>query len=417
MRKETIAGIGSVHAGEYSSICIEGMGKLKGKIKAEKINIEGMGKSKGTLEADELCIEGTYKSKKPIKIGKMSVEGAARLMNHARCDEVRIDGMLKIRRGNLVTCKLICDGMLVSTKEVGGDQVDISGICSVDSLVGDEIRILWDESGNQNIRINGNIGKFLRLGRLYFGRKLSESHNLADRVECTHLVAARLHSREIRAGSVELTDRCVVERLICDGEIRMSRDCEIGKIVSEGEPNIIWIDETPDREYSEEEIRMATKEFVEILEAYKVGAIDADEAERRTDEIKGHFGRTLPWENDGKVRIVAFIGQKLLKKGDSDCRNLEATLDGEIRDVDCWGNLSCGDVRGNVKAGSHVTCGDVGGSVAAGSTVNCSDVGNGVSAGSSVKCGDVNGNINAGSSVDCGDVSGAIRAGGGVHMK
>lgn len=417
MRKETIAGIGSVHAGEYSSICIEGMGKLKGKIKAEEINIEGMGKSKGPLECDRLLVEGTYKAKKPITVGNLRIEGAARLLRDARCEEIQVDGLLKVRRGNLTTRKLICDGMLVSTGEVGGDQVEITGICSVDSLVGDEIRILWDESGNQKVRINGNIGKNVRLCRLYFGRKVSESHNLADRVECTHLVAARLYSKEIRAGSVELSDGCVVDRLICDGEIRISRDCEIGKIISEGKPNIIWTDENINYEYREEEIAMATKEFVEILEAYKAGTIDADEAERRTDEIKGHFGGKLPWENDQKVRIVAFIGQRLLKKGDDDYRKLEASLDGEIRDVDCWGNLTCGDVRGNVKAGSHVSCGDVGGSVTAGSSVNCSDVGSGISAGSSVKCEDVNGDITAGSSVDCGDVSGNIRAGGGVHTR
>lgn len=417
MRKETISGIGSVHAGEYSSIRIEGMGKLKGRIKAEEIDIEGMGKSKGPLEVDLLRVEGTYKAKKPVTAGKLEVEGAARFLRDARCEEVKIDGFLKVRRGNLTTRRLICDGMLVSTGEVGGDQVEISGICSVDTLVGDEIRILWDESGNSKVRISGDIGNLRRLGRLYFGRKVSDEFNLADRVECTHLVAARLQSREIRAGSVELTNGCVVDRLICDGEIRLSRDCQIGKIVSEGEPNIIWTEENTIHEYNEEEILMATKEFVEILEAYKAGTIDADEAERRTDVIKGRFGGVLPWANDGKVRIVAFIGHKLLKKGDADYRKLEASLDGEIRDVDCWGNLTCGDVRGDVKAGSHVSCGDVGGSVSAGSSVDCKDVGNGVSAGSSVKCGDVNGNINAGSSVNCGNVSGSIRAGGGVHMK
>lgn len=95
-------------------------------------------------------------------------------------------------------------------------------------------------------------------------------------------------------------------------------------------------------------------------------------------------------------------------------------------DVEAGGNVTCGgNVSGDVNAGGSVECADVGGDVACGGNVNadtavsggnvtCGNVSGDVDAGGGVECGDVDGDVNAGGSVNCGDVGGDVNAGGNV---
>lgn len=63
------------------------------------------------------------------------------------------------------------------------------------------------------------------------------------------------------------------------------------------------------------------------------------------------------------------------------------------------GDVTCGNVGGNVHAGGAVQAGQVDGNVDAGGSVKCSNVGGDVDAGGSVSCGMVNGSVDAGGSV------------------
>lgn len=221
-------------------------------------------------------------------------------------------------------------------------------------------------------------------------------------ISCDEVRLAAVHCEQVECEYAEITADCEIGVLICGKDSRIDEGAKIGKIVCDGETTIIGGNGTNgkiNQEHYEANHPNAANGFAEILEAYRAGRIDTDEAEQLADKIKGRFGGVLPWADDGTVRIVAFNGQKLLEKGNPDYRKLEAALVGDVGNVVVWGNLTCGDVRGDVDAGSHVSCGDIGGSVSAGSSVSCADVEKDVSAGSSVNCGDVNGNILAGSSV------------------
>ncbi len=154
-----------------------------------------------------------------------------------------------------------------------------------------------------------------------------------------------------------------------------------------------------------------------------------------TDEIKEDLHQTeqgiiLPWDDDGLLHAVAFLGHKLLK--DNHEKNKECSIEINGRVVNVHSNINvycddvegyviagesveCDDVRGNVTAGSSVDCECIEGDVIAGSSVDCDDVEGNVSAGSSVDCDDVGGNVSAGTSVTCEDVSGSISAGGNVN--
>ncbi|HBL83652.1 MAG: hypothetical protein A2Y17_09070 [Clostridiales bacterium GWF2_38_85] len=157
---------------------------------------------------------------------------------------------------------------------------------------------------------------------------------------------------------------------------------------------------------------MSNTSVVKILEMYKNGKITSDEAEVLLDsainnKIEGDVA-TIPdtaWEDDGKLRIVAFAGKKMLKKGSKEYNKLEVKYDGPALNVDSYMSISCGTISGNVSASSYVTAANVGGYVSAGSHVTCGNVEGNVSAGSHVECGNIKGSVSAGSSVRCESMS------------
>lgn len=142
----------------------------------------------------------------------------------------------------------------------------------------------------------------------------------------------------------------------------------------------------------------------------------------------------LPWENDGTLRAVLFVGHTLI--GNSNVngaararQNISFQYEGKALNIesefdvicDCVagnvtadGDVNCGDIGGYLMADGDVNCGNVGGDVKAGGDMNCGDVYGNASAGGDVSCGDVSGNVSAGDDVNCGDVDGRVTAGGDI---
>ena len=125
--------------------------------------------------------------------------------------------------------------------------------------------------------------------------------------------------------------------------------------------------------------------------------------------------------DDGRLRIVQFLGRRYLTKQEYDPKNpvflnVEMLPKDQKWDVEIWGSADIkGPVGGGVTAGGGVNCGPVGDGVNAGGGVNCGPVGNGVNAGGGVNCGPVGDGVNAGGGINCGDIGGDVNAGGGVE--
>lgn len=115
---------------------------------------------------------------------------------------------------------------------------------------------------------------------------------------------------------------------------------------------------------------------------------------------------SLPWENDGKLRAVLFLGTRLTGKKEYIAEKSKITLEyeGDALDIISDFSVSCGDVKGNVGTTSgDISCGDVEGNV-------------GTTSGD-VSCNDVKGNVGTASGdVSCSDVDGNITTGGTVHV-
>ncbi len=122
----------------------------------------------------------------------------------------------------------------------------------------------------------------------------------------------------------------------------------------------------------------------------------------------------LPWADDSTLRAVLYIGHTLVD-GHKEAKNITFTYEGPALNVTSAFAVRCGDVEGDVDAGTDVNCGDVGGDVDAGTTVVCGDVAGDVNAGVSVSCGDVEGDVDAGVHVKTGSFSPRETDGAAAH--
>ncbi|MFR1517812.1 MAG: hypothetical protein ACLSVG_03405 [Clostridia bacterium] len=387
MRSEKIDGIGSMTGGEYDSIQIDGIGKLKGDAKANQVSVDGILRSKGKIEAAVLNINGIHKAKRSIKV-----------------KEMHIDGILNLKKAALQADKIKCTGALFCNREVNADVIDLQGIYNISHIYGDSITLTYEES-SRNIPGRKNSALF----KMLFGFSVPDGYGKADYVECTSLCATNTKFKTIRAGSVSLSQNCEADKLYCDGPISIDASCKIGEIISKK---------------NQEEPVMANITLTKILDLYKEDKITAEEAEKMIGEAgvryRGAGPDALPdkgaWPDDGKLRIMAFIGHTLLKKGAPEERKLEITYNGEALDVISAFQLKCGSIKGNADAGTSIECGDVNGNVNAGTKVKCENVSGSVSAGTSVTCNNIGNNATAGSSITCGAVAGQATAGGNIHM-
>ena len=118
----------------------------------------------------------------------------------------------------------------------------------------------------------------------------------------------------------------------------------------------------------------------------------------------------VDWPEDGVLRVVVYEGKKLICGGEA-AKDFKLEFDADVMAILSAVTVTCGDVKGDVRANLGVNCAEVGGNVDAGTAVNCANVGGSVDAGTNVNCGNVEGNVDAGTSVVCGNIGGNVDVG------
>lgn len=122
----------------------------------------------------------------------------------------------------------------------------------------------------------------------------------------------------------------------------------------------------------------------------------------------------LPWEDDGVLRAVIYVGHSMVLGHPAGDR-IEFCYEGPALAVQSQFSVRCGSVNGSVNAGGSVTCDDVAGPVNAAGSVTCDEVNGSIRAGGNVTCDCVDGDVHAGGNVTCDEVEGNVTAGGDVR--
>ena len=132
--------------------------------------------------------------------------------------------------------------------------------------------------------------------------------------------------------------------------------------------------------------------------------------------------RVLDWDDDGVLRAVLFVGNRITDRQELTETKFKFTFeyDGTVRDVISDFSVSCGDVEGNVTARTgSIRCGNIGGdaSTEAGS-IKCGDIAGDATIGdcrgdAKISCADVGGDViikGDGSVTVTGDIEGNVTA-------
>ncbi len=115
------------------------------------------------------------------------------------------------------------------------------------------------------------------------------------------------------------------------------------------------------------------------------------------------FGRNpspadLPWQEDGVLRAVLFVGRTLVD-GHPVQQELRFRYSGPALSVESAFSVVCDDVEGSVTAGGSVTCDDVFGDIQAQGNVTADVIDGSVTAGGNVTADEINGSVQAGGRV------------------
>lgn len=136
---------------------------------------------------------------------------------------------------------------------------------------------------------------------------------------------------------------------------------------------------------------------------------------RETEQVESKEKYDIPWEDDGKLRAVVYIGRKLVQAQDcTEASEITFMYEGAALDIISSFSVTCDDVEGNVTANGSVTCDVVEGNVKAAGSVTCDEVNGNVDAGGNITCDEINGNASAGGNIICDELSGELSVGGTV---
>lgn len=144
-------------------------------------------------------------------------------------------------------------------------------------------------------------------------------------------------------------------------------------------------------------------------------------------QTAGTIVRSLPWEDDGSLRAVCYLGHRLVENTPIRNASVELRFEGTVHHIYSDFSVTCIDssIDGNVNAGTGVSCGTVSGDVTAGDWVRCtgyiagnatagdgldcgSSIGGNATAGEGIRCGIIYGNAFAGTQIECRSIGGLI---------
>lgn len=118
-----ILGAGTVGAGNFKNVVINGTGSITGEITAESLSINGLAKSCENITAEKVEINGTF-SGRNVKSKKIVIRGLGEFGGNLESEKVEINGSIK------------CGS--INAEEV---EIKLKGFGNVNEIVGSKVSV------------------------------------------------------------------------------------------------------------------------------------------------------------------------------------------------------------------------------------------------------------------------------------
>ena len=187
-------GVGAIASGDYGSISIDGIGKCKGDLKAERLKVDGIFRCLGAVRA-----------------GRFECDGIAKIAGNVQAGEIDIDGILEIRGGTKLEATTIdCDGIIRIDGEISADRIVADGIVRAREIVGENIRI-----------------RSPRYWPLFF---LSRKRSRIPLIEATTIDLAGVTAVAVNGRDITIGPRCRIDRVDCSGTLVLAKGARVREI-------------------------------------------------------------------------------------------------------------------------------------------------------------------------------------------
>lgn len=226
----TVNGGGSIGAGVYNDIVINGSGTVTGDIECATMKINGASTADGNVKATSIIVNGSGSFTRDVQAGEMIVNGDASVAQGAGIGRLKVKGRASVG-GSLAAHEVDLRG----TIKVDGD-------CSADTFVGEGVFTIGGllNAGTVHVQLFGpcsarEIGgekvtiAQSRKGLADFVAMFSEKRLRVDTIEADEVWIENTVARIVRGGTVTLGAGCEINLVEYTGTYTPAPDARVGE--------------------------------------------------------------------------------------------------------------------------------------------------------------------------------------------
>ncbi len=212
MNDAKIAGEGTIGAGTYRTLNINGVGTVTGDVVCTELKINGVGTCKGAVKADSATVNGTGRFDGQVQIGDLTVNGEASAMQSAGIGALKVKGRTTVG-GGLAAHTVDVRGELVVGDNVDADSFEGEGAFRVGALLNSE-RVSFRLHGQSSAREIGGESITVLGPRGFVPAALlglfSEKRLTAELIEADDVTLEYTTAKVVRGARVSIGEGCKI---------------------------------------------------------------------------------------------------------------------------------------------------------------------------------------------------------------
>lgn len=226
-----VAGEGTIGAGTYADIIINGAGTISGDVVCNALKVNGVGTCKGSVTADSATVNGTGSFAGQLHVGEMLVNGDASAAQSAGVGSLKVKGRMSIS-GGLAANAVDVRGELVVGDNVEADSFEGEGAFKIGGLLnagrvsfrlhgGAQAR----EIGGENVTVLGPRGfAAVSLMGLFVEKRLT-----ADVIEADDVTLEYTTAKVVRGARVSIGEGCKIDLVEYTESLSRLADAQIAE--------------------------------------------------------------------------------------------------------------------------------------------------------------------------------------------
>ncbi len=236
----SIAGSGTIGAGEYDNIKISGSAKVVGPVRCKNLSCSGSARCEGDMVvSDSFTTSGSARIEGNLQAGSIAVSGSARIEGNCACTHTaEFSGSLKCE-GNIKANTLRQAGA-VSAANIEAEDAEIHGLVNCQGLVNAEkLTIEIHGSGGEIGSIGGSVINISLKNdsseevpgflKIFFKKQTSNVGTLVvkDSVEGDEITLDHVHADTVIGKTVKIGAGCKIRLVQYSEGVEISPDAQV----------------------------------------------------------------------------------------------------------------------------------------------------------------------------------------------